>query len=86
MQQQKKFEWLAYCVPCRRVIERAPNGAIVEAAAKRHVKEMPHTFEGPADVIVGYNIRQVIEREEAEKEGLEFVGKCRDVAWRRGVK
>lgn len=62
MQQQKEIEWLAYCVPCGRVIYHAPNGAFVQAAAERHVKEVPHVFEGPG-VIVGFDITAQKKRE-----------------------
>lgn len=46
------MNWVAYCVDCKKdVYESIPNGAFVDAGARRHIKENPNHR-----VIVGYNV------------------------------
>ncbi len=40
----EELEWVAYCLTCNKELDKAPNGAIMEAAAKIHKREnMGHT-------------------------------------------
>lgn len=48
--------WVAYCKDCQSVIDEAPNGQMVEAAAKMHQAacEFSTSEAGLARVLVGY--------------------------------
>lgn len=34
-----EINWVAYCLTCNKELDKAPNGAIMEAAAKRHKRD-----------------------------------------------
>ena len=39
--------WKGYCVNCKKVIDEANNGQVIEAVAERHIRETGH------EIIVG---------------------------------
>ena len=45
------MHWYAVCLDCRRIIDDAPNGGMIHAAAEIHAKAREH------EVIVGYAVR-----------------------------
>ena len=48
--------WVAYCEDCRKRLDAAPNGALIEAKAKHHVKHEEDGKYWNHTVIVGYPI------------------------------
>lgn len=34
-----ELEWVVYCITCNKELNKAPNGAMMEAAARMHKKE-----------------------------------------------
>lgn len=49
--------WKAYCVTCGKIIDAAKNGAMVEAAAKRHISDcLKQDILLPHKVMVGYDV------------------------------
>jgi len=36
--EEKEMDWIAYCTTCHKEIDRAPNGAMVEAAGRLHIR------------------------------------------------
>lgn len=53
------MNWIAYCKDCQSVIDEAPNGQMVEAAAKMHQAacDFSTSESGLARVLVGYWIK-----------------------------
>ena len=52
--------WIAYCFECRKEIDRALNGQMVEAQAQIHNETTGHL------VIVGYEVNKRLMEEEME--------------------
>jgi hypothetical protein len=52
--EKQQVLYTAYCPACEKHIDTAPNGPMVEAAARLHVRETEHT------VIVGTSFAPVI--------------------------